>query len=88
MIVLLSGEGKYSLEERDTERLLEIGKELYHLLSEGRDREFALRLGELHAFVKRKGKKVEIFRLTDIVIPPADVDPAMMERIFGFQKSP
>jgi hypothetical protein len=87
MIVLISGDGKYSLEGADLETVMDCGRQLYALLKEGNFREFSAGLRELHDIVKRRGKPVDIFRVVDVIIPP-DCEPHLLVLLMGLQKTP
>lgn len=88
MIVLISGDGKYSIEGSDLDEVLERGRGLYALLKESRFGEFSPALRELHDIVRQRGKPVEIFRVVDVIIPPADCDPQLMSQMMGLQRTP
>jgi len=88
MIVLLSGKGKYSLEGKELETVLESGRSLYVLLKEERYTEFSQSLYQLHSFVMANGRQVEILRNADIIVPPLECDPRIMGSVMGLQSSP
>jgi len=88
MIILLSGDGKYSVEGKDLDAVLETGRTLFSLLKEDKDEEFSRTLREIHRFVRGKGTPVEIYRSADVIIPPLDCDPKVMKSVLGIQKSP
>jgi len=82
MIVLLSGDGKYYLDGDDLEHIFLEGRRLFSLLKEKKFEEFSLSLIDLHEFVKKKGKPVDILKTADIIIPPAKSDPSLMNDLF------
>jgi hypothetical protein len=88
MIVLLSGEGKYSLDGKELDTVLESGRRLYLLLKEERYDEFSHSLSQLHSYVIANGKQVEILRVADVVVPPLNCDPRIMGSIMGVQSAP
>lgn len=88
MIILLSGEGKYSLEGQELDAVLESGRRLYLLLKEARYDEFSQSLSQLHSYVTAKGKQVEILRNADIIVPPLGCDPRVIGSIMGLQSTP
>jgi len=88
LIILLSGDGKYSLSGEDLEEALERGRMLFKLLKENRMEDFSNELSDLHSFVKERGHSVEIFRNAEVIIPPIKCDPQAIHSIMGFQKSP
>jgi hypothetical protein len=88
MIILLSGAGKYSLEGKELDTVLESGRRLYLLLKEERYDEFSRSLSQLHSFVMANGKQVEILRNTDVIIPPLSCDPRILGSIMGLQSNP
>jgi hypothetical protein len=88
MIILLSGDGKYSMEGADLESVLESGRRLYLLLKGESYEEFALSLSQLHSFVKANGKHVEILRNADVIIPPLSCDPRILGSIMGLHNNP
>jgi len=85
LIVLLSGDGKYSLEGDDLEEVLTRGRTLYSSLKDDRTDEFETRLLELREFVRKKGRPVEIFRGAEIIIPPANCSPEILRSVLGLQ---
>lgn len=85
MIVLLSGDGKYSLEGKDLDTVLETGRTLFSLLKQDKDEEFSRTLREIHRFVRGKGTLVEIYRSADVIIPPLEVDPKVMKSVLGIK---
>jgi len=88
MIVLLSGKGKYSLEGKELETVLESGRSLYVLLKEERYTEFSQSLYQLHSFLMANRRQVEILRNADIIVPPLECDPRIMGSVMGLQSSP
>jgi hypothetical protein len=88
LIVLLSGNGKYAMEGKDLDRVLETGRGLFSLLKEDKDEEFSRSLREVHRFVRGKGTPVEIYRIAGVIIPPVECDPKVMKGVLGIQKSP
>jgi len=88
LIILLSGDSKYSVNGKDLDAVLETGRKLFILLKEGKDEDFTHTLGEIHKFVQMKGKPVEIYRSADMIIPPIKSDPKVMKSVLGIQKSP
>jgi hypothetical protein len=88
MIVLLSGEGKYSLDGKELDTVLKSGRRLYLLLKEERYDEFSHSLSQLHSYVIANGKQVEILRVADVVVPPLNCDPRIMGSIMGVQSAP
>jgi len=85
LIVLLSGDGKYSLEGKDLDTVLETGRTLFSLLKQDKDEEFSRTLREIHRFVRGKGTLVEIYRSADVIIPPLEVDPKVMKSVLGIK---
>lgn len=85
MIILLSGDGKYNLEEEDLEQIFEEGRKLFSLLKEGKYEEFSLTMKNLHEFVKKKGKPVDVFKNADVIIPPVKSSPKDIKEIFGLE---
>ena len=88
MIILLSGDGKYLLEGNEVETVLNAGRNLYSYIRDDRFQDFLKTLKELHEFVKAKGSPVEIFRPADLIIPPVDCDPRLIQLSLGLQKIP
>jgi len=88
MIILLSGDGKYSVKGTDLENVLESGRSLYMLLKTERYEEFAQSLYQLHSYVKANGSQVEIIRSADIIIPPLSCDPRILGSIMGLHNTP
>jgi hypothetical protein len=50
--------------------------------------EYLSSLQSLHELVKKAGKEVEIFRPAEIILPPVDCDPTLVQTLFGIQKKP
>jgi len=88
MIVLLSGKGKYSLDGKELDTVLESGRRLYLLLKEERYDEFSRSLTQLHSYVTANGKQVEILRNADVIVPPLSCDPRIIGSIMGLQNTP
>jgi hypothetical protein len=88
LIILLSGDGKYNLQNNDIEAVLDSGRSLYSCVRDDRFQDFYRILKELHEFVKAKGTPVEIFRPADLIIPPLNCDPRLVQLSFGLQKTP
>lgn len=88
MIILLSGKGKYLLEGKALDAVLESGRQLYLLLKEERYDEFSQSLSRLHSYVTANGKQVEILRNADIIVPPLGSDPRVIGSIMGLQGTP
>lgn len=88
MIILLSGDGKYSVEGQDLDETLESGRQLYLLLKAEKYEEFAQSLSQLHSYVRTRGRQVEILRSADIIIPPLTCDPRVLGSIMGLQRTP
>jgi hypothetical protein len=86
LIILLSGNGKYSLEGTFLFAVEDAGKTLFSLLMEGEknDQEFTSKLIELHEFVKKNGIPVE----ADLILPPLHSNPGTMRAMLGLQKKP
>lgn len=85
MIILLSGNGKYSLDGENLERVFEKGRKLFLLLKEQKYEEFSLTLKEVHEFVEKNGKSVEMLKNADIIIPPVKFNPQQIREIFGLE---
>lgn len=83
MIILLSGDSKYSVNGKDLDAVLEAGRELFILLKEGKDKDFNHTLKEIHKFVQMNGKLVEIYRSADVIIPPVKSDPKVIKSVLG-----
>ncbi|MDH5806690.1 MAG: hypothetical protein QXW62_02080 [Candidatus Methanomethylicaceae archaeon] len=83
MIVLLSGCGKFSIDDESIDFIIEEGSRLFSLLSENKFEEFSLALKNLHEFIKKIGKPVSILKNADIVIPPIDINPEDFKNILG-----
>ena len=90
MIILLSGNGKYSLEGTFLFTVEDAGKTLFSLLMEGEenDQEFTSKLIELHEFVKKNGIPVEVYKNADLILPPLHSNPGTMRAMLGLQKKP
>ncbi|MCS7097578.1 MAG: hypothetical protein NZ922_01155 [Candidatus Methanomethyliaceae archaeon] len=83
MIVLLSGYGKFFIEDELTDFIIKEGCRLFSLLSENKFEEFSLALRNLHEYVKKIGKPVSILKNADIIIPPLDTDPEDIKSVLG-----
>jgi hypothetical protein len=88
LIILLSGDGKFSLEGKNLDAALKSGRQLFSLLKEDRFQEFSETLDQLYSFVKQNGQPVEIYHNADIIVPPVKCDPRTIQSIMGFQKTP
>lgn len=88
MIILLSGDSKYLVNGKDLDTVLETGRQLFILLKEGKDEDFTNTLKELHQFVQKTGKPVEIYRSADVIIPPIKSDPRIIKSVLGIQNCP
>ena len=88
MIILLSGDGKYLLEETELDAVQVVGKLLFSLLGRGDDQEYERKLGELHEFIKKNGTPVEVYKNADLIVPPLLCDPVTMRSMLGLQKNP
>lgn len=84
MIVLLSGCGKFFIEDEFADFIIREGCRLFSLLSENKLEEFSLTLKNLHEFIKKIGKPVSILKNADIIIPPVDLDPEDIKNILSF----
>jgi hypothetical protein len=88
MIILLSGDGKYSVEGTDLDSVLESGRRLYLLLKTESYEEFTRSLYQLHSYVKTNGRQVEILRSADVIVPPLNCDPRILGSIMGLHSAP
>lgn len=86
MIVLISGNGKYAVEGEDLDSLMKDGRVLFDLLKKSNYEEFTYCLNRLHEFVKKHGKVTEIYRPADIILPPLNCDPRIVQTLMGIQK--
>jgi hypothetical protein len=75
MIVRISGEDQYRLEQADCERLKELEQEVVAAVDAGDERAFASALPALLDYVRAKGTALgdEELESSDVILPPADV---------------
>lgn len=88
MIILLSGEKKYSVEGASLEKVDELGRLLYETLERGDSAQFKELLQNLHSFVKENGVNVDPLRKADLVIPSPICDANEFRALFNLQKTP
>ncbi len=74
MIVRISGEGQYRLDDSDAERLRELENGVASIVEGGREDGFADALGALLDYVRVQGTPLEDDELegSDVILPPAD----------------
>jgi hypothetical protein len=82
IIVLLSGDNKFALDIKYKNFIIEEGKKLFNMLKESRLEDFSRSLKELHEFIKKNGKPIDVLRGADIIIPPLNIDPQDLREIF------
>lgn len=84
MIVRISGEDQYQLEDSLREPLNQIDASLLAAIDAGDEAAFKTKLAELLDFVRANGSRVgdEDIETSDLILPPADTTLAEAEREF------
>jgi hypothetical protein len=75
MIVRISGEDQYRLEESDRERLNELDNEVLTIVRGNEEDGFRQAYGRLLEFVRARGTRVsdEDIETSDLILPPPDL---------------
>ena len=75
MIVRISGEGQYRLEDADCERLTELEKNVISIVEGGSEDGFADAFRQLLDYVRAKGTPLGDDELdsSDVILPPSDI---------------
>jgi hypothetical protein len=75
MIVRISGEDQYRLEDSERDRLNELEKKVVTIVESGQEDGFQSAFAELLEFVRSRGTPVGEDELegSDVILPPADV---------------
>jgi hypothetical protein len=75
MIVRISGEGQYRLDDADSERLNELENAVVAVVEGGREDGFADAFGAVLGYVRDRGELIPEDELegSDVIIPPADI---------------
>jgi len=83
MIVRISGEGQYRLDDADAERLNELENAVGEIVEGGSEDDFAGAFATLLDYVRRQGSLLgdDDLDASDVILPPADIsfDEAAME---------
>jgi hypothetical protein len=76
MIVRISGEGQFELDDEATKRLDQLDNELVDALNAGDAGTFRQRLEDTVNFVRQSGTPLAAERVvpSDVIIPPTDID--------------
>ncbi len=84
MIVRISGEEQYRLDDADAQRLNELEKRVVAIVEGGSEDGFAAALAELDDYVRSHGTPLADDELesSDVILPPADVSFAEAAREF------
>jgi hypothetical protein len=80
--ILLSGNGKFILDIKYKDFIIEEGRKLFNMLKENKFEEFLISLRELHEFIKKNGRPTEVLKEVDIIIPPLNINPEDLKKIF------
>ncbi|MDQ2742158.1 MAG: hypothetical protein M3Z66_07645 [Chloroflexota bacterium] len=85
MIVRISGEGQYDLDDSATRKLEAMDKELTEALHANQEQRFHHLLHQAIAFVRDSGKPVPHDQVvpSDVIIPPEDVTMAEAQNFFS-----
>jgi hypothetical protein len=75
MIVRISGEGQYRLEDADCQRLTELEKNVISIVEGGSEDGFADAFRQLLDYVRSKGAPLGDDELdsSDVILPPSDI---------------
>jgi hypothetical protein len=75
MIVRISGEAQYRLDDGERERLNELEDAVTAAVESGHENGFAEAFGVLLAFVREHGRPVgdDELESSDVILPPADI---------------
>jgi hypothetical protein len=75
MIVRISGEGQYRLEDADCERLTELEKNVISIVEGGSEEGFDDAFRQLLDYVRSKGTPLGDDELdsSDVILPPSDI---------------
>jgi hypothetical protein len=75
MIVRISGEGQYRLDDGDCERLNELEKGVISIVDGGSEDGFADAFAQLLDFVRAKGTPLgdDDLDSSDVILPPSDI---------------
>jgi hypothetical protein len=78
MIVRISGEDQYQLDDSDRARLGELDAEVEEAVEAGDEESFRARLETLVAFVRARGEALpeDVLEGSDLILPPADLSLA------------
>jgi hypothetical protein len=84
MIVRISGEGQYRLDDADTQRLNELENGVVAIVEGGSEDGFAGAFAELLDYVRSRGTLVgdDEIETSDVILPPADISFAEVGREF------
>lgn len=84
MIVRISGEGQFELDDEGTHRLDELDKSLMRAYEAHDERAFHEELARAIEFVRSNGTRVSDDRVlpSEVIVPPADIDIHEARRFF------
>ncbi len=88
MIVLLSGEKKYSVEGSALDEVNLMGRAIYESLERNDIANIGSQLQALHSHVKENGIRADPYRNADLVVPPVNCDVNVLRELFNLQKVP
>ncbi len=83
VVVHVVGKGKYELSDDDWRSLLPIFEEVCSLTEEGCFERAYQRLGEALKRIENDGRRVEVFRPADYVVPPFNLPCSVLRKLIG-----
>ena len=84
MIVRISGEGQYELDDAGVRKLDELDTKLTNALNERQEEEFHHTLAATISFVRENGKALSSDRVlpSDVIVPPDDITMDEAQQFF------
>ncbi len=88
MIILLSGEKKYSVEGEALDKINSMGRQIFETLERNDVAALGTQLRALHSYVKKNGVHADPYTNAEIIIPPVDCDANELRVFFNLHKAP
>ena len=83
VVVHVVGKGKYELSDDEWLSLQPILDEICSFIEDGDFERAYHRLGEVVKRIENTGRRVEVFRPADFVVPPVDLPSSVLRRLIG-----
>jgi effector-binding domain-containing protein len=84
MIVRISGDGQYELDNSGAQKLEDLDRDLTSALHAGQEKEFHQHLHSIISFIQEQGKELGMDTVvgSDVIVPPEDITMEEAQRFF------